>query len=264
MYAVVRYFNYRKEVSFSILKTFYNFKNADKYALKCAQNDFGNNVVKGVSQQWVDVDDEIEGYTANDGYGEFVYTIMYIPEPKDIPDKSESDIENNVENITNDVQNIKIENEIDEETQMEFKKQNNGKYEWGFDLTDFNENDDENEDENENENENENEKKEENEKENKGVIKFKELLNKFDLIYNGTSEGGRGFLWKNNKIILVTGNNPISGIYYSGSGSRNIEKGYLSYVGVSCNSLKDLKDFIEEFRSKATYIKEEANERIYI
>jgi len=253
MYAVVCYFNYRKDVSFSILKTFYNFKNADNYAFKCAQNDFGNDVEKGVSQQWVNVDDEIDGYTTGDGYGQHVYTIMYIPEPEDTPDKSESDVENEIESVANDVKNIKIENEIDQETQMEFKKQENGKYEWGFDLTDFNDDNDDNDNDDDDDNE---------EKENNGVIKFKQLLNKFDLKYYGVGEGQRGFVWKNKKIMLVTCNNPISGVY--DLGNRPNEKGYLSYVGVSCEDLKYLKDFIEEFRSKATYIKEEANERIYI
>jgi hypothetical protein len=253
MYAVVCYFNYRKDVSFSILKTFYSFENADKYALKCAKDDFGDNVEKGVSQQWVDVDDKIDGYTTGDGYGEFVYTVMYIPEPKDTPHKSKNTIKSNIEHtIKHTIENT-IENEIDEKTQMEFKKQKNEKYEWGFDLTDFNEEEEDDEDEND-------EKENKEEKENKGAIKFKHLLDKFDLKSHGEGEGG--FLWKNEKIMLVTCNNPLSGVYYLGN--RHNEKGYLSYVGVSCEDLKDLKDFIKEFRSKATYIKEEANGRIYI
>jgi hypothetical protein len=273
MYAVVCYFNYRKDVSFSILKTFYNFKNADNYAFKCAQNDFGNDVEKGVSQQWVNVDDEIDGYTTGDGYGQHVYTIMYIPEPEDTPDKSESDVENEIESVANDVKNIKIENEIDQETQMEFKKQENGKYEWGFDLTDFNDNDDDNDndndndndddDDNDNDNDNDDYYDEEEKKENNGVIKFKQLLNKFDLKYYGVGKDETGFVWKNKKITLVTCNNPISGVYYYLENRPN-EKGYLSYVGVSCDDLKDLKEFIKEIRSKATFIKEEANGRIYI
>lgn len=84
MYAVVRYFNYRKNVSFTILKTFNSIGNADKYALRCAQDEFGEKeVVEGVMERWIDLDEEIEGYTEGDGYDKFVFTVIEIPKPED-------------------------------------------------------------------------------------------------------------------------------------------------------------------------------------
>jgi len=83
MYAVVRYFNYRKDVSFTILKTYNSFKMAIKYALECAQKEFGEDVVAGVSDRKVYIDSEMEGYTRGDGYEEYVYTVLEIPEPED-------------------------------------------------------------------------------------------------------------------------------------------------------------------------------------
>lgn len=83
MYAAIRYFNYRKEVSFTILKTFNSFKNADKYVYQRAQEDFGKDVVEGVAEQWVYVNGEIEGYTKGDGYDQYVYTVLELPEPED-------------------------------------------------------------------------------------------------------------------------------------------------------------------------------------
>jgi hypothetical protein len=84
MYAVIRYFNYRKEVSFKILKTFNDFEKADTYALKCAEDDFGEDaVVQGVSEKWVYVDDVMDGYTKGNGYDQFVYTVIEFDEPED-------------------------------------------------------------------------------------------------------------------------------------------------------------------------------------
>jgi len=235
MYAVVRYFNYRKEVSFTILKTFKSFKNADEYAFKRAQDDFGEDaVVEGVSEKRVYVDDEIEGYTKGDGYDQFVYTVMEVPEPEDETEENE---ESEQENL------------VDDETGFEIEKQSQtGRYDWGFDLTDFNE---EGEDEDEDD---------DREPENKGAIKFQELLDKFDLELVSVN---KGFSWENEgSIVLVTGNNPLTGKYYNNS--REPEKGYLSYVGVSCESPQLLQKFIKEFRDRATYIKGESNARQYI
>ncbi|NBP15272.1 hypothetical protein EBU95_12860 [bacterium] len=245
MYAAIRYFNYRKEVSFKILKTFKNFKNAYEYAFECAQDDFGEDaVVEGVSEKRVYVDDEIEGYTKGDGYDQFVYTVIEIPEPED-------------EEISRDCVESEQENLVDDETGFEIEKQSQtGRYDWGFDLTDFNEEGDDEEGEDEGDEEGD----EDREPENKGAIKFQELLNKFDLELVSVN---KGFMWENEgSIVLVTGNNPLTGKYYDNS--RHPEKGYLSYVGVSCESPQLLQKFINEFRGRATYIKGESNARVYI
>lgn len=235
MYATIRYFNYRKEVSFTILKTFKNFKNADKYAYECAKDDFGEDVVEGVAEQWVYVNGEIESYTKGDGYDRYVYTVIEIPEPED-DSESESDSESEL-NSEADLP------EFEQDTEFDFVKKTN-KYEWGFDLTDFN--DENGEDESE---------------ESTGAVKFQELLDEFDMEL--VSINDKGFMWENKgSILMVTANNPLTGEYYNSS--RQSEKGYLSYVGVSCDSTKLLQEFINAFRSKASYIKGEANSRDYI
>ena len=84
MYAVVCYFNYRKDVSFAVLKTFMSLGKADNYALRCAEDEFGSTqVVQGVAERWVDVEEVFEGYTYRAGYGYSVYSVIKIPEPED-------------------------------------------------------------------------------------------------------------------------------------------------------------------------------------
>jgi hypothetical protein len=101
MYAVVRYFNYRKDVSFKILKTFKSVEKADNYAYECAKNEFGENMTEGVMEEkvYVDTADFASSYTNGDGYDKFVFTVIEIEEPE-----------------------------------MQEKM---GGYEWGFDLTSF-------------------------------------------------------------------------------------------------------------------------------
>lgn len=89
MYAVIRYFNYRKDISFKILKTFNSLDQADNYALKCAEDDFGEgDVVQGVAERRVYVDEVYDGYTKGDGYDYYVYSVIEIPEAED--DESDS------------------------------------------------------------------------------------------------------------------------------------------------------------------------------
>lgn len=89
MYAVIRYFNYRKGVSFKILKTFNNFEKADTYALQCAEDDFGKDlVVQGVSEKRVYVDEVMDGYTKGDGYDQYVYSVIEFNEPAGDIEKS--------------------------------------------------------------------------------------------------------------------------------------------------------------------------------
>jgi hypothetical protein len=246
-FAVIRYFNYRKEVSFTILKTFDSIKNADKYAFKSARDDFGEEVIEGVSERWVYVDSVLShgGYTKGDGYDQYVYTVIEIPEPEYSYDsESESDYNS--------------DEESDEE--LEIEVQDNGKYEWGFDLTDFNDY----------------EKAEDDET--NGAEKFQELLDMFNLKLKIKNESKHyisiesAYTWTNydddwsedkNALMLVTANNPITGEYMNNK-VKDKEVGYLSYVGVTCNSRETLKHFIEEFRAKASYIKGESNFREYI
>ena len=94
MYAVIRYFNYRKDISFKILKTFNSLDKADNYALKCAEDDFGEgDVVQGVAERRVNVDEVYDGYTKGDGYDYYVYSVIEIPEPEHDESADESDSE---------------------------------------------------------------------------------------------------------------------------------------------------------------------------
>jgi hypothetical protein len=133
---------------------------------------------------------------------------------------------------------------IEEETGFKIKKNENSNdmYEWGFDLTDFN--DEEND--------------------GGGDVKFEELLKCFELRCEDGRDVKNGFEWSNSdkSIILITGNNPITG--ENRIRGRMNEPGYLSYVGVSCKCSSDLQDVINECRKRASYIKEESNARIYI
>ena len=139
---------------------------------------------------------------------------------------------------------------FEQETGFEIKKQKNGMYEWGFDLTDFNDHTEE--------------EYTDSEEEHTGTYRFKEFLDKFKLYYKEQSEEG-GFVWSNTEesVVMVTANNPITGEYCTPE-FREPEKGYLGYVGISCKSTQVLQEFIRQFRIKATFIKEESNGRLYI
>ena len=139
---------------------------------------------------------------------------------------------------------------IEEKTGFKIKKykDSNDMYEWGFDLTDFNDE----------------------ETDGGGDDKFQELLNDFNLTLEDETNVkqdnrlGVPFEWSNRdkSIILITSNNPITGENFI-RGRMN-KSGSLDYVGVSCKSPRVLQRFINEFRKKASYIKGESNERIYI
>lgn len=136
---------------------------------------------------------------------------------------------------------------MEESTGFPIEREENGMYEWGFDLTDFRDKDDEDSV--------------------KGECRFKELLSEYGMEL--VSKSDKGYVWKNKKyewfgsIVMVTGNNPITGEYCRVM-ERGNEKGYLGYVGVSSDSGVFLQEFINEFRKKACYIKGESNGREYI
>ena len=84
-YAVVKYFNYRKDVSLEILKTFHLLEKANQYALECAEREYGDkNIQEGITQRCLELDDEvIDGYTNGNGYCQYVFTVLEIDDPKD-------------------------------------------------------------------------------------------------------------------------------------------------------------------------------------
>lgn len=72
-----------------------------------------------------------------------------------------------------------------------------------------------------------------------------------------------GWEWKGNGILIVTGNNPITGEFYD-AGRRKSEKNYASYIGVE--GKKELvAQAAELIKKHASYIKrEEPGKRGYI
>ncbi len=85
MYAVVEYFNYRKDVSFEILKLFRSLWNAEAFALECAEKDSDNGkAVEDVSEKYVDLGNEILiEFTNGNGYCKNVFAVVQISEPED-------------------------------------------------------------------------------------------------------------------------------------------------------------------------------------
>ncbi len=82
MYATICYFNYRKDISFKILKTFQDLDKADQYALQCAEEEYGEDeIVEGTSEKWIYIDEIIDGYTIGNGYCKWIYSVIYIPNP---------------------------------------------------------------------------------------------------------------------------------------------------------------------------------------
>ena len=73
-----------------------------------------------------------------------------------------------------------------------------------------------------------------------------------------------GWEWKGNGILIVTGNNPITGEYAGGGVKRKNEKNYASYIGVE--GKKELvAQAAELIKANASYIKrEEPGKRGYI
>lgn len=77
-FAVVVVFNYRKGVSLEVKQVLTSEKEADNYARKLAEDEFGKeNVVQGVDDPCVYLYDEVnEGYTKDHGYDQNVYTVI--------------------------------------------------------------------------------------------------------------------------------------------------------------------------------------------
>lgn len=139
------------------------------------------------------------------------------------------------------------DDDFDEDGYPKIVNSKNGLYEWGFDFTSF---DDDDQD---------------------GVVRFRELLSVFgleEILLERTDYNTLKFVWASNNdnrsLKLVTCNNPITG--QSGAfvnGVKLLAKGYLGYVGVESDSAELLHEFIQEFRKRATDIKEESNSRAY-
>ena len=120
LYAVVRYFNYRKDISFEILKVFSNVKRAEKYAFELAEEEYGNNVTEGVSEERVYVENVVVSYTKETGYDEWVFAVLKIKsfetETEDL-ESEETDLES--EDLDSDETDLESELETELESDLE-------------------------------------------------------------------------------------------------------------------------------------------------
>jgi len=118
---------------------------------------------------------------------------------------------------------IKLKNLIKEELLTEAKKH-------GFDLTDFK------------------------------TGGFQKVLKGLGIRVKPGEEGGRtsGWEWKGNGIMIVTGNDPITGQYHSVSAlKRKTEKNYASYIGIE-GKPDMVEKAVELIKKHAIYIKGES------
>ena len=84
-------------------------------------------------------------------------------------------------------------------------------------------------------------------------------------IAKGSSTGaswsdGKSFYWRNKDIIIITGNNPITG-QYRDEGRRSPEKNYASYVGIETRNPEDMDNVVKLFKKHTSYRKGESRGR---
>ena len=85
------------------------------------------------------------------------------------------------------------------------------------------------------------------------------------MVAKGSSTGvswsdGKSFFWRNKDIIIITGNNPITG-HYRDKGRRDPEKNYASYVGIETKDPKDMDRVVKLFKQNTSYRKGESKGR---
>ena len=85
------------------------------------------------------------------------------------------------------------------------------------------------------------------------------------MVAKGSSTGvswsdGKSFFWRNKDIIIITGNNPITG-QYRDKGRRDPEKNYASYVGIETKDPKDMDRVVKLFKQNTSYRKGESRGR---
>ena len=85
------------------------------------------------------------------------------------------------------------------------------------------------------------------------------------MVAKGSSTGaswsdGKSFYWRNKDIIIITGNNPITG-QYRDEGRRDPEKNYASYVGIETKDPKQMANVVKLFKQNTSYRKGESKGR---
>ena len=96
---------------------------------------------------------------------------------------------------------------------------------------------------------------------------FKKFLTALGIpkVAKGSSTGapwsdGKSFYWRNKDIIIITGNNPITG-QYRDEGRRKPEKNYASYVGIETRDQKTMDKVVKLFKQNTSYRKGESKGR---
>ena len=91
---------------------------------------------------------------------------------------------------------------------------------------------------------------------------FKKLLKTLGIptIAKGSHQGGsdtsNGFFFRNKDIVIITGNNPITGKYRNKN--RAPEKNYASYIGIETKTREDMDKVVKLIKQNTSYRKGES------
>ena len=94
---------------------------------------------------------------------------------------------------------------------------------------------------------------------------FKKVLKALGIptIAKGSHQGGsdfsNGFFFRNKDIIIITGNNPITGKYRNKN--RAPEKNYASYIGIETKTREDMDKVVKLIKQNTSYRKGESRGR---
>ena len=88
---------------------------------------------------------------------------------------------------------------------------------------------------------------------------FKKVLKALGIPATADHQGSRGFFWKGRDILIVTGNNPITG-KFNNPQNRKPERNYASYIGIE-GSEEKVKRAVELIKKYTSYRKGESKGR---
>ena len=77
--------------------------------------------------------------------------------------------------------------------------------------------------------------------------------------HTGGSDTSNGFYFRNKDIIIITGNNPITGKYRNKN--RAPEKNYASYIGIETKTREDMDKVVKLIKQNTSYRKGESRGR---
>ena len=88
---------------------------------------------------------------------------------------------------------------------------------------------------------------------------YKKVLKGLGIPATADHQGSRGFFWKGRDILIVTGNNPITG-KFNNPQNRKPERNYASYIGIE-GSEEKVKRAVELIKKYTSYRKGESKGR---